>query len=254
MLVQPDGSCVDLLWLSHRPRLCQLRTAKCRGPFNWVILFSIHQISNSLLLNRPRNPRHDNTLSYSETKISSSSESNSTMPMQSTVPVGRETSNDSESGHGAPLYLKFEFFNTNTGVEQQMHSSNGPPTTFLDILPPELITTSTRSEAGYMGYRGKSTFKTPFRRSTEPAATSISRANLDSRTPVRSSTIRKMKTAMSSIRRTMTRTSESSKGAKRPSLPTSSGFTFSNSSRFGTGRWTSRGDDIQRQEYQNLSD
>jgi len=178
--------------------------------------------------------------------------------MQSTIPVGREILNDSASGQGAPLYLKFEFFNTETGVEQQRHLSIAPPTSFHDILPPELITTSTRSEAGYMGYRSKSTFKTPFRRSTEPAATSASRANLDSRTPdntpVRSSTIKKMKVAMSSIGRTMTGTSESSK--KRPLLPTSSGFTASrNSSRFGTGRWSSnRGDDIRLKEYQNLSD
>jgi hypothetical protein len=181
------------------------------------------------------------------------------MPVQSTIPVGQETFSDSVSGHGAPFYLKFEFFDTNTGVDQQRPLSSAPPTTFHDILPPELITTSTRSEAGYMGYRGKSTFKTPFRRSTEPAATSTSQANLDSRTPddipVRSSTIRKMKVAMSSIGRTMTGTSESSKGAKRPLLPTSSGFTaFRNSGRFGTGRWTSRGDDIRLKEYQNLSD
>lgn len=174
------------------------------------------------------------------------------------VMVGRETMDE----FGTPLQLSHSIYSfINTIIEQSPspNSSNGPPMTFHDILPAELITTSTRSEAGYMGYR-KSRFKT-FRRSTEPARTPISLANLNSKTPgreplvvpARSSTIRKMKGVLHSIRRTMTKTS--SKGSKRPPLPTSSSFAAINrSSRFVAGRWTSRGDDIRFEGYQNLAD
>ena len=121
-------------------------------------------------------------------------------------------------------------------------TTNIPPKTFHDILPPELITTSTLSEAGYMGYQ-KSKFKTT-RASTFPvphvSQTVKHVVKLDQPTlrtdyppPIttRRSTLKKMKGVMHSIKRSI-----SIKKISRPPIPSSSAFSVMTSrSRFGTG-------------------
>ena len=121
-----------------------------------------------------------------------------------------------------------------------------PPKTFQDILPPELITTSSLSEAGYMGYR-KSKFKT-IRSSTFPPphiSQTVKHVSLDQTptersdhppaTTTRRLTMKKMKGVMQSLKRSLSTLNDSKKTTRLP-IPSSSAFAAKGTrSRFGTG-------------------
>ena len=122
-----------------------------------------------------------------------------------------------------------------SAMDVRRNKTDDPPKSFHDILPPELITTSTLSEASYMGYR-KSRFKS-LRSSTLPAPTT-SKSQFETaeknkgdqfNAPSRSSTIKRMQGVVHSIRRSMT-SFTAPKAMDRPLI--SSGFV----SRFDTSK------------------
>jgi len=121
--------------------------------------------------------------------------------------------------------------------------TNIPPKTFQDILPPELITTSTLSEAGYMGYRKskiKATRSSTFPPPHVPQTVSMDQAPTEQSdhppaTTTRRLTLKKMKGVMQSLKRSMSTRNDSKKTTRLP-IPSSSAFTAkSTRSRFGTG-------------------
>ena len=125
-------------------------------------------------------------------------------------------------------------------------TTNIPPKTFHDILPPDLITTSTLSEAGYMGYRKSkfqstraSTFPVPHASQTVKHVVKLDQPThrTDYPPPIttRRSTLKKMKGVMHSIKRSIS-TINDQKKKSRPPIPSSSTFSVMTSrSRFGTG-------------------
>jgi hypothetical protein len=148
-------------------------------------------------------------------------------------------------------------------------TTNDPPKTFQDILPPQLITTSTLSEAGYIGYRKSKLKLKSARASTFPplpppkshtprpsiklptlvidqsittttttkTATTVTTAtqrNFPSTS--RRSTLKKMKGVMHTIKRSISSLHESKKKTSRLPIPFPNAFDTSNPrSRFGTG-------------------
>ena len=144
------------------------------------------------------------------------------------IPLGSQTGKSFVSIASSRSYLVVVEVTSAMGARRS--HTDGPPKSFHDILPPELITTSTLSEAGYLGYR-KPRF-TSLRSSTLPAPTT-SKSPLEIaeneqlgdhiNAPSRRSTIKRMQGVMHSIRRSMT-SFNGSKTKSRSSMPTSSGF------------------------------
>jgi len=161
------------------------------------------------------------------------------------------------------------------GHDESQRMTNAPPTTFRDILSPQLITTSTLSEAGYMGYRkSKSRFRST-RSATFPTPQTLSSQTIkhtvvvqvDQQLPPTSavqrdytSTSRRLtlKRVMHSIKRSITLLNDSKKKKIRLPIPSSGAFatttTRNSQSRFGTGPGRQS---LRRQdggEYLSLSD